>query len=157
MQTMEIEKRDWPNLQNKVLSAILVDDLEEAKRLLKQDDGTPSGIFELLEKVDSKPVPLKNLTAQPPKQIHTTVSYTCGIGCKMCGSGFHNKTSLFEDFKQLSPEQFDEVLPWINSVDLVVYVGQGETLDNPHIYDFVKKSATPDLRIKPTSSRINNV
>jgi MoaA/NifB/PqqE/SkfB family radical SAM enzyme len=137
---MEFEKRDWPNLQNKVLSAILVDDLKEAKRLLMQDVGALSGISELLEKVACKPVPLKNLTAAPPKQIHTAVSYTCGIGCKMCGSGFHNKTSLFEDYKQLSPEQFNEVLPWINSADLVVYVGQGETLDNPHIYDFVKKS-----------------
>jgi MoaA/NifB/PqqE/SkfB family radical SAM enzyme len=138
---MEFEQRDWPNLQNKVLSAILVDDLKEAKRLLNQDDGALSGISELLGKVIDKPAPLKSLTAQPPKEIHTAVSYTCGIGCKMCGSGFHNKTSLFEDYKQLSPEQFDEVLPWIDSAGLVVYVGQGETLDNPHIYDFVKKSA----------------
>ncbi len=137
---MEFEKRDWPNLQNKVMSAILVDDLTEAKKLLQQDDGKLSGISELLKQVTGKPIPLKNLTAPPPKQIHTAVSYTCGIGCKMCGSGFHDKTSLFEDYKQLSPEQFGEVLPWIHSADLVVYVGQGETLDNPHIYDFVKKS-----------------
>ena len=57
---MEFEKRDWPNLQNKVLSAILVDDLKEAKRLLMQDVGALSGISELLEKVACKPVPLKN-------------------------------------------------------------------------------------------------
>ena len=138
---MEFEKRDWPNLQNKVLSAILIDDLKEAKRLLQGNDETLIGISELLEKTTGKPTPLKNLTAQPPREIHTAVSYTCGIGCKMCGSGFHDKTSLFEDYKQLSPQQFDEVMPWIDAAELVVYVGQGETLDNPHIYDFVKKSA----------------
>ncbi|MBT5027011.1 MAG: radical SAM protein [Nitrospinaceae bacterium] len=138
---MEFEKRDWPNLQNKVLSAILIDDLKEAKRLLQGNDEALSGISELLEKTTGKPTPLKNLTAQPPREIHTAVSYTCGIGCKMCGSGFHDKTSLFEDYKQLSPQQFDEVMPWIDAAELVVYVGQGETLDNPHIYDFVKKSA----------------
>ena len=138
---MEFEKRDWPNLQNKVLSAILIDDLKEAKRLLQGNDETLIGISELLEKTTDKPTPLKNLTAQPPREIHTAVSYTCGIGCKMCGSGFHDKTSLFEDYKQLSPQQFDEVMPWIDAAELVVYVGQGETLDNPHIYDFVKKSA----------------
>jgi MoaA/NifB/PqqE/SkfB family radical SAM enzyme len=153
---MEFEKRDWPNLQNKVLSAILVDDLKQAKALLKQDDGALSGISELLERTTDKPLPLSKLTAQPPEQIHTAVSYTCGIGCKMCGSGFHDKSSLFEDYKQLSPEQFDEVLPWIDAADLVVYVGQGETLDNPNIYDFIKKAEGRQSNLTTSGISLNN-
>ncbi len=149
---MEFEKRDWPDLQNKALRAILVDDLEQAKRLLKQDDGALSGISELLGKVIDKPLPLQNLTAQLPQEITTAVSYTCGIGCQMCSSGFADRTSKFDDYKYVSPEQFDEVLPWIDTASLVVYVGTGETLDSPHIYDFVKKA-----KGKPTTLTTSGV
>ncbi|MEE9259318.1 MAG: hypothetical protein V3U37_07215, partial [Nitrospinaceae bacterium] len=137
---MEFEKTVWPNLQNKVLSAILSDDLEAARHLASKDQGGLKLISELLHKVTGKPVPLANATAEPPKEIHTAVSYTCGIGCQMCGSGFADRASIFDNYKYLSTEQFDQVLPWIQTAEHIAYVGTGETLDNPHIYDFVQQA-----------------
>lgn len=137
---MDIEKTNWPDIKGQVLRAILVDDLDKARELLKVEDEELSLIRDLLSKVDSKSQPLELLTAQLPKEIITAVSYTCGIGCQMCSSGFADRTSKFDDYKHVSPEQFDEVLPWIDTASLVVYVGTGETLDSPHIYDFVKKA-----------------
>ncbi|KMP12244.1 hypothetical protein UZ36_01410 [Candidatus Nitromaritima sp. SCGC AAA799-C22] len=137
---MDFDKTAWPDIKNRVLSAILVDDLAKAKKLLPENNEELSPIRELLNQVDGETRPLKHLTAKPPRDILIGVAYTCGIGCQMCSSGFADRTSLFEDYKYLSPEQFDEVLPWIDTADLVVYVGTGETLDNPHIYDLVKKS-----------------
>ena len=137
---MEFEITKWPDIKTKVLSSILMDDLAKARDLLHKNNTELDLVRELLNQVDNETRPLENHATRPPKDIFTPVSYTCGIGCEMCISGYGDRTSIFEDYKYLSPEQFDEILPWIETADHVVYVGTGETLDNPHIYDFVKKS-----------------
>jgi MoaA/NifB/PqqE/SkfB family radical SAM enzyme len=149
---MEHEATNWPDIKGQVLRAILIDDLDKASELLKEDDEELSLIRDLLSKVDSKARPLELLTAKLPKEITTAVSYTCGIGCQMCSSGFADRVSKFDDYKYVSPEQFDEALPWIDTASLVVYVGTGETLDSPHIYDFVKKA-----KGKPTTLTTSGV
>ena len=149
---MDHKATNWPDIRGQALRAILLDDLDKARELLKEGDEELSLIRDLLTKVDSKSPPLKHLTAPLPIDILIAVSYTCGIGCQMCSSGFAERTSIFDDYKYLSPEQFDEVLPWIDNANLVVYVGTGETLDSPHIYDFVKKT-----KGKPTTLTTSGV
>jgi hypothetical protein len=139
---MEFDKTSWPDIKTQILRAVLVDDLIKARELLKQVDMEELNLIRsLLDSVDNTSRPLKHLTAPLPKDILIATSYTCGIGCQMCSSGFADRTTVFDDYKYVSPEQFDELLPWIDAASLVVYVGTGETLDSPHIYDFVKKSA----------------
>ena len=72
-----------------------------------------------------------------PKIFTTSVSYTCGIGCEMCYAGFSDKTSLFDDYKYLSREEFDALSSWLKSASHVALVGLGETLDSPHIEYFL--------------------
>jgi MoaA/NifB/PqqE/SkfB family radical SAM enzyme len=139
---LNLIKTNWPDIKTQILRVILVDDLNKARELLKQVDAEELNLIRsLLDSIDDTSRPLKHLTAPLPKDILIATSYTCGIGCQMCSSGFADRTSIFDDYKYISPEQFDELLPWIDAASLVVYVGTGETLDNPHIYDFVKKSA----------------
>ena len=138
---MNHPKTNWPDNKGQALRAILVDDLDKARGLLKEEHGELNLVRGLLDEIDKNPKPLKHLTARLPEDILIAVSYTCGIGCQMCSSGFADRSSIFDDYKHLSPEQFDELLPWIDAANLVVYVGTGETLDSPHIYDLVKKSA----------------
>ncbi len=57
----------------------------------------------------------------------------------MCNAGFADKTSLFEDYKYLSPEEFEDLTPWIENASHVALVGLGETLDSPHLEYFLEK------------------
>jgi tetratricopeptide (TPR) repeat protein len=61
------------------------------------------------------------------------------VGCKMCNAGFADRTSLFEDYKYLEPEQFNALLPWIEGASIVVLAGMGETLDSPYIEKFLNQ------------------
>ena len=149
---MNLEVTNWPDIKGQILRAILSDDLDKARKLIIDGGDQLSLIKDLLSKADNTSRPLKHFTAQLPQEITTAVSYTCGIGCQMCSSGFADRTSKFDDYKYVSPEQFDEVLPWLDTASLVVYVGTGETLDSPHIYDFVKKA-----KGKPTTLTTSGV
>jgi len=137
---MRTEKTIWPDIKSQILRAILIDNLEKARQLLNEENEELNLIRELIDITDNKSRPLRNWTAPPPQDLCISVSYTCGIGCPMCSSGFADRTSIFDDYKYVSPQQFEELLPWIDTSRLVVLVGTGETLDSPHIYDFLKKT-----------------
>ena len=57
----------------------------------------------------------------------------------MCCSGFNDKTKLFDNYKNLSPSEFDDWSPWAEYGEEVILVGLGETLDSPNIFDHLNK------------------
>lgn len=128
-------------MKNKVINAILMDDLKGAESLIPNHSEGFEMLSSLLKEVKSKPFPLSELKAKAPKYIGIHLSYTCGLQCEMCNSGFQDRTFLYRDYKYLLPEQFDKLSFWINSASDITFVGVGETLNSPHIDYFVKKIA----------------
>lgn len=127
-------------LKKKVIRFILTDNLEKASRLIAQSPHPDlTELAELLGKSPGNRVPLAEWDSPLPKFITTSVAYTCGIGCEMCNAGFAEKTSLFEDYKYLTREEFDALTPWLNNASHVALVGLGETLDSPYLEYFLEK------------------
>ena len=125
---------------NEIIPCILTDNLEQAGKLLTQSTHPElEELANLLDKTPRSRVPLAGWSSPLPKFITTSVSYTCGIGCEMCNAGFADKTSLFEDYKTLTPEEFEALSPWIQNASHVALVGLGETLDSPHLEYFLEK------------------
>jgi len=121
-------------MKKDILQSILTDDLSKARRLLGRNADDLEVLKSLLDQVkDTAPKPLQDIETSMPRLVSTSVSYTCGVGCKMCNAGFSDKTDLFENYKYLSPEQFEALKPWLENSSHVVFVGLGETLDSPHI------------------------
>ncbi|MBT4556037.1 MAG: hypothetical protein HOC42_00720, partial [Nitrospina sp.] len=95
-------------LKKEIIHFILNDNLEQADKLLAQSAPSElNDLAKLLNKTPRQSHPLSEWKSPLPKFITTSVSYTCGIGCEMCNSGFADKTSLFEDYKYLSPDEFE--------------------------------------------------
>ena len=127
-------------LKKKIIRCILSDNLEQAGKLLAQSEHPElEELANLLDKTPQNRTPLAGWNSPLPKFITTSVSYTCGIGCEMCNAGFADKTSLFKDYKYLTPEEFDALSPWIQNASHVALVGLGETLDSPHLEYFLEK------------------
>ena len=125
---------------NEIIRSILTDNLEQAGKFLAQARYPElEELANLLDKTPRNRVPLARWNSPLPKFITTSVAYTCGIGCEMCNAGFADKTSLFEDYKTLTPEEFEALSPWIQNASHVALVGLGETLDSPHLEYFLEK------------------
>ena len=128
------------HLKKEIIRSILVDNLEQAGELIAQSPHPDLvELANLLDNTHQKRVPLAGWNSPLPKFITTSVAYTCGIGCEMCNAGFADKTSLFENYKYLTPEEFEELSPWIKDASHVALVGLGETLDSPHLEYFLDK------------------
>ncbi len=117
----------------------MTDDLNEAKKVLRETPEDFQLMARLAEKVQGRSHPLPLHKHPGPRFAMSSVSYTCGVGCEMCCSGFNDKTKLFDNYKNLSPSEFDEWSPWVEYGDEVMLVGMGETLDSPHIFDHLEK------------------
>jgi MoaA/NifB/PqqE/SkfB family radical SAM enzyme len=127
-------------LKKEIISCILTDNLEQASKLLaKSNHSDLIELSNLLKLTPRSHIPLKEWDSPFPKFITTSVSYTCGIGCEMCNAGFANTTSLFEDYKYLTLEEFEALTPWLEKASHVALVGLGETLDSPHLEIFLEK------------------
>ena len=122
----------------KVFKAILTDNLGQARTLLREQPDGLELLAELLELVWSKAYPFKQLKAKEPEFIGINPSFTCGIGCEMCNSGFSDKSVLFEDKKYLLPQEFNNSMQWIKAASNVIFVGLGETLNSPYITQFIE-------------------
>lgn len=126
-------------LKKEIIRCILTDNLEQAGKFLAQSKHSElEELANLLEKTPQNRVPLVGWNSPLPKFITTSVSYTCGIGCEMCNAGFADRTSLFEDYKYLTPQEFEALSPWIQNASHVALVGLGETLDSPHLEYFLE-------------------
>ncbi len=120
-----------------VVDLILRDKLEEAEQALKA--GAVSPVFEqLIAQAQGHSQPLSMLVADPPPYTTVNPSYTCNIGCKMCVTGFHEQTDIYEGYRFLLPDQFEAMRPWVEAGTHVVFVGLGETLDSPYLLDYIK-------------------
>ncbi|MFQ5716783.1 MAG: radical SAM protein, partial [Nitrospinales bacterium] len=123
-----------------VLDSILADDLRKARALLPKENPEELRLLaELLIKAENQTPPLMDLKARAPLYLSISASYTCGLRCEMCNSGFHDRTRLYEDYSYFLPEQFDALPEWNDSAKHVFFVGMGETLDSPHIPYFLKR------------------
>ena len=129
---------DSTPVNDRILTAILTDRLDEARALLLHHRTGLESLAHLLDRIPSPHTPpLAGLEGNLPRVLQISVSYTCGIGCKMCYAGFADRTVLYEDYKYLDPVEFGKLGPWIESATHVVFIGAGETLDSPLIYDFI--------------------
>lgn len=120
-----------------VLDLLMTDRLEEAACALEKGNPQDSILKDLISRASGCEKPLASLTADLPEYVVVNPSYTCNIGCKMCITGFHNKTELDPNYKYLSPEQFEKAKSWVRTGTHVFFVGIGETLDSPHLFDFL--------------------
>lgn len=129
----------WSPLKTQIVGAILTDDLDGANTFLRKAPEDFKLMAGLIEKAQAQARPLSLYTSTGPKYAISSVSYTCGVGCEMCWSGFNDKTKLFDNYKNLSPDEFDDWMPWVEYGDMVMLAGLGETLDSPHIFDHLNK------------------
>lgn len=137
------------------INSILADDLNRAARLLKQLPEGFKWFSDLLNKVQSKGPPLKSLRAKVPKVIAFSPSFTCELRCKMCNTGFHDKSVLFEDHPYFLPEEFDKLTPWLDSASHIFFVGMGETLSSPYILEFLARLSNKNTRITTSGVPLN--
>ncbi|MZH03388.1 MAG: hypothetical protein F3745_08365 [Nitrospinae bacterium] len=133
------QHQTWSSFKTKIVKSILTDNLDETRRVLQQVPEELKLLADLVEKVQAQTLPLPLHKHSGPRFAISSVSYTCGVGCEMCWSGFSDKTRLFENYKNLSPSEFDDWGPWAEYGDEVMLVGLGETLDSPHIFDHLNK------------------
>lgn len=125
--------------KQEILSAILSDNLDKARSLVGRASANYRLIADLLRKTEHKPPPLNRLRSDYPKFIYVPTSLTCDLGCKMCGSGFHDRTSLREDYKYFHPSELDALSPWMETAEFIHLVGVGETLESPYIPEFLDR------------------
>ncbi len=120
--------------------ALLNDDFPRAEELLAELDGEDD--FKLLHTLFHKTKPQKPLleeyTGEPPRLITISTSYTCSMGCTFCIAGFHDKTRLDNKESCLSLEEFRKFLPWADEADVVSFIGNGETLESEHFFEYLK-------------------
>ncbi len=124
----------------KITQSILNDDLQAADSLLRQKPEGYQLAHSLLKMVMGRRPPLEKLKANLPKVINISTSFTCPLKCEMCSAGFHNKRSLFADRKYLTLEEFNQMLPWMEKGTSINFCGEGESLESPLIFDFLKKT-----------------
>ena len=127
------------SLRQDIIHSILTDNLGEAKSLLEENPNELPLLAELLDRTQKKPPPLSHLKSEYPDFVVFFPSYTCGVGCKMCCTGFSSSTQIYENYLYMSPEQFDSCMPWIQNSSFVIFCGLGETLESPHMIDFLGK------------------
>jgi hypothetical protein len=127
------------NLEQSIISSVLTDDLEKAASLLKENPKELPLLAKLMDIAHEKALPLSHLKANDPDFVIFFPSYTCGVGCQMCCTGFSSKTRLFENYSHMSPEQFDSYMPWVQNSSYVIFCGLGETLESPHMLNFLGK------------------
>lgn len=142
-------------IEKDFINSILTDDLNRTGRLLKQ---LPEGfkLFpDLFYRAADKGPLLKTLRAKVPKFIAFSPSFTCELRCKMCNTGFHDKSVLFEDHPYFLPEEFDKLSPWIDSSSHIFFVGMGETLSSPYILDFLSRLTNKNSRITTSGIPLN--
>lgn len=127
------------DLKQRIIHSILTDDLNRARTLLEENPNEFPLVAELLDRVREKPLPLNHLQSDAAEFVVLFPSYTCGVGCKMCCTGFSDKTQIYEDYFHMNPEQYDSYMTWIEKASYVIYCGLGETLESPHIIYFLEK------------------
>ncbi|KMP12245.1 hypothetical protein UZ36_01415 [Candidatus Nitromaritima sp. SCGC AAA799-C22] len=127
------------NLKQDIIRSVLTDDLKRARALLGENPNEFPLIAELLDRVREKPLPLNHFQSDKAEFVVLFPSYTCGVGCKMCCTGFSDKTRIYENYPYMSPEQYDSHMPWVEKASYVIYCGLGETLESPHIMYFLEK------------------
>lgn len=134
-------------MPKEIIDSILNDDLNKAGLLLKRNPAGFELIQPLLKMVEDKPLPLGKLRAKIPSVVKISISYTCRLKCEMCGISFPYQSSIFKDRKYLLPEELNKLSPWIEKASQVVFCGEGETMDSPHIFKFLKmlKNKTTSL------------
>jgi len=127
------------SLKQNIIRSILTDDLENAKSLTNENQNELPLLTELFNQVHDKVPPLNHLKSGYPDFVVFFPSYTCGVGCKMCCTGFSNNTQIYEKYLYMSPEEFDSCLPWVENSSYVIFCGLGETLESPHMINFLEK------------------
>lgn len=127
------------NLEQSIISSVLTDDLEQAASLLKENPNELPLLATLMDHAHDKDLPLSTLQSDDPDFVVFFPAYTCGVGCKMCCTGFSSKTQLYENYLHMGPEQFDSCMPWVKNSKYVIFCGLGETLESPHMIHFLKK------------------
>jgi len=127
------------SLQQNIAHSILTDDLKKAKFLLEDNPNELPLLAELFDRAHDKDLPLSTLQSDDPDFVVFFPSYTCGVGCKMCCTGFSSKTQLYENYLHMDPEQFDSCMPWVENSTYVIFCGLGETLESPHMINFLEK------------------
>ena len=90
------------NLEQNIIHSVLTDDLSRAKSLLEQ--GEFPLLAELMDRAHEKALPLSHLKSEAPDFVVFFPAYTCGVGCKMCCTGFSSSTQLYEDYLYMSPD-----------------------------------------------------
>lgn len=126
--------------ENEIFNLILNDDTGKAESLSKQKINGLELVACLLKKVRNKRPPLEKFKGSTPKFVRIATSYTCPHSCEMCINGFQDRMFLFEDRAYLTPEELDNLMPWIKSGTHVIFSGVGESLESPHIFDFLEKT-----------------
>ena len=121
------------------INSILNDELNKAELLIKSKPEGFELVLPLLKMVKGKRFPLGKLRAKTPTLSKISISYTCSLKCEMCDISFPYNGSIFKDRKSLLPEEFNKLTPWVEKALQVVFCGEGETLDSPHIFDYLKK------------------
>ena len=130
---------DNADLKSRLFDALMTDDRGAARSLAAQQPKEFQFVVGLLDLIGHKPLPLAQLESDYPSYIIIPTAFTCNIGCPMCSSGFHDKTSLYDDRKYFLPSDLESVSPWLKTADYVQMVGVGETLDSPYIQEFLDK------------------
>lgn len=143
-------------LKEEVVDAILVDDLDKARFLLNKADEELGLLTDLLAKAGSNtPPPLNWLRSDYPQFVHIPTSFTCNMGCEMCNVGFHDRSALYDDYKYMLPSEFDNLSSWISTGTYIRLIGQGETLDSPHIPYFLEKLTNKTTIITTNGTPLN--
>jgi len=127
------------DLKQNIIYSTLTDNLQRAKSLLEENPKELPLLADLLDRAHEKALPLNHLKSDDPDFVVFFPSYTCGVGCKMCCTGFSSKTQLYENYLYMTPEEFDSCMPWVQNSSFVIFCGLGETLESPHMINFLEK------------------
>lgn len=126
-------------LEKDAVQSILIDDLDRAGHLLDRNSKGNELLADLLSKVKGLSTPLDSVQSSSPMMVQIPTTFVCKVGCKMCNTGFQDRTAIYENRPYLKPEELEEFFPWIETATHVNLVGSGETLDSPYISDLLEK------------------
>ncbi len=128
-----------PITEKELLNLILNDRVNEALQAIDNFEENSDPLRTLLKQAAHRPNVFPELTAPYPTHFAISPSYTCNIGCEMCNAGFHIDPQPYDGRDFLSPQSWEEILPWIEDATHWCFVGVGETLDSPFLNEFLEK------------------
>ncbi len=125
--------------EQEILNLILNDRVADALRAVEGVEESAHSLRTLLKQAAHRPDVFPELTAPYPTHFAISPSYTCNIACEMCNAGFHIDPQPYGGRDFLSPQSWEEILPWIKDATHWCFVGVGETLDSPYLNEFLEK------------------